>query len=84
MLVPSTFTGWYRKMMKNAETASEMITSRSQPVRSVFARRGFGRKTDELSFGGRSIAVVRRVNFQYSFRSLPREMPKFGLIEEVH
>jgi len=33
MLVPSTFTGWYRKMMKNAETASEMNTSRTQRAR---------------------------------------------------
>ena len=30
MLVPSTFTGWYRKIMMNAEMASEMIKSRSQ------------------------------------------------------
>src|SRR5438309_3369662 len=29
MLVPSTFTGWYRKMMMNAEIASEMMRSRS-------------------------------------------------------
>src|ERR1019366_7993129 len=29
MLVPSTLTGWYRKMMKNAETASEIRMSRS-------------------------------------------------------
>ena len=30
MLVPSTFTGWYRKMMMKAEIASEMIRSRTQ------------------------------------------------------
>ena len=30
MLVPSTFTGWYRKIMMKAEIASEMIRSRSQ------------------------------------------------------
>src|SRR5579864_6096849 len=29
MLVPSTFTGWYRKMIMNAEIASEMMRSRS-------------------------------------------------------
>jgi len=30
MLVPSTFTGWYKKMMMNAEMAREMTRSRSQ------------------------------------------------------
>ena len=30
MLVPSTFTGWYRKMMMKAEMAREMMRSRSQ------------------------------------------------------
>lgn len=30
MLVPSTFTGWYRKMMMKAEISSEMMRSRSQ------------------------------------------------------
>ena len=30
MLVPSTFTGWYRKIMMKAEIASEMIRSRTQ------------------------------------------------------
>jgi hypothetical protein len=29
MLVPSTFTGWYRKMMMKAEIASEITKSRS-------------------------------------------------------
>src|SRR5450755_137879 len=29
MLVPSTFTGWYRKTMKNADTASEIRMSRT-------------------------------------------------------
>jgi len=30
MLVPSTFTGWYKKMMMKQEMASEMIRSRNQ------------------------------------------------------
>src|SRR5437588_11733459 len=30
MLVPSTFTGWYRKMMMKAEIANEMTRSRNQ------------------------------------------------------
>src|ERR1700691_77073 len=30
MLVPSTFTGWYRKIMMNAEIASETSRSRAQ------------------------------------------------------
>src|ERR1700686_1390309 len=30
MLVPSTFTGWYRKMMMNAEIARKMMRSRTQ------------------------------------------------------
>src|ERR1700730_17129876 len=30
MLVPSTFTGWYRKMMMKAEIAREMTRSRTQ------------------------------------------------------
>src|ERR1700747_491953 len=30
MLVPSTLTGWYRKMMMKAEIVNEMIRSRSQ------------------------------------------------------
>jgi len=30
MLVPSTLTGWYKKIMMNAEIASEMTRSRSQ------------------------------------------------------
>src|ERR1700726_4093626 len=30
MLVPSTFTGWYRKMMMKAEIAREMMRSRTQ------------------------------------------------------
>jgi len=29
MLVPSTFTGWYRKMMIKAEIVSEMMRSRN-------------------------------------------------------
>ena len=35
MLVPSTFTGWYRKMMKNAETTSEIRMSRTHPETQV-------------------------------------------------
>ena len=35
MLVPSTFTGWYRKMMMKQEIASEMIRSRSQTDRTI-------------------------------------------------
>jgi hypothetical protein len=44
----------------------------------VFARRGFDRKTDGLWSGLGPIAVFRRMTFQYSFRSLGREMWKFG------
>src|SRR5437016_10209884 len=33
MLVPSTFTGWYRKMMMKAEIASDMNRSRNQTAR---------------------------------------------------
>ena len=33
MLVPSTFTGWYKKIMIKAEIAREMIKSRSQTDR---------------------------------------------------
>src|SRR6202011_2105838 len=41
MLVPSTFTGWYRKMMMKQEIASEMIRSRSQ-TDNTMAREGAG------------------------------------------
>ena len=39
MLVPSTLTGWYRKMMMKQEMASEMIKSRNQ-TDSTIAREG--------------------------------------------
>src|ERR1700739_2610615 len=40
MLVPSTFTGWYRKMMMNADMAREMIRSRSHTPIPVPMRTG--------------------------------------------
>jgi len=40
MLVPSTFTGWYKKMMMKAEIASEMIRSRTQTPSPLVIRGG--------------------------------------------
>src|ERR1700747_788760 len=40
MLVPSTFTGWYRKIMMNAEIAKAMIRSRSHTPTPQLARTG--------------------------------------------
>src|SRR5580700_6068604 len=40
MLVPSTFTGWYRKIMMNAEIAREMTRSRSQTPKPELKRTG--------------------------------------------
>src|SRR5436309_2047173 len=45
MLVPSTFTGWYRKMMMKAEIASEINRSRSQMPKPVRRRKGLARTT---------------------------------------
>src|SRR5665811_21361 len=42
MLVPSTFTGWYRKMMIKAEIASEIIRSRIHTPIPVGTRTGGG------------------------------------------
>jgi len=42
MLVPSTFTGWYKKMMMNAEMAREMTRSRSQTPKLLLNRGGEG------------------------------------------
>src|SRR5450755_3213721 len=42
MLVPSTFTGWYRKIIMNAEIASEMKRSRSQTESTGKVRGGAG------------------------------------------
>ena len=42
MLVPSTFTGWYKKMMMKAEMAREMTRSRSQTPRPLLNRAGDG------------------------------------------
>ncbi len=40
MLVPSTFTGWYKNMMIKAEIASEMIRSRTQTPSPLVIRGG--------------------------------------------
>src|ERR1700676_1808679 len=40
MLVPSTFTGWYRKMMMKAEIAREITRSRTQTPIPVPRRAG--------------------------------------------
>src|SRR5271167_3774443 len=82
MLVPSTLTGWYRKMIKNAETASEMSTSRSQPESMVFSRRECTRKTDGLSSGVELIALFRRIAFQYSLRLWQREIGHLGNLRD--
>src|SRR5271157_4903046 len=71
MLVPSTLTGWYRKMIKNAETASEMSTSRSQPERRELTRRGCAGKADALSSEVGSIAWLD--GLPTSIVSTPRE-----------
>src|SRR4029077_15051086 len=42
MLVPSTFTGWYRKTMMKAEIASEMMRSRTQTESTGIVRDGTG------------------------------------------
>src|SRR5579863_443065 len=47
MLVPSTFTGWYKKTMMKQEIASEMIRSRSH-TDSTIAREGTGEITTTL------------------------------------
>ena len=41
MLVPSTFTGWYKKMMMKAEMASETSRSRAQTAITGSGRGGF-------------------------------------------
>src|SRR5208283_2529067 len=84
MLVPSTLTGWYRKMMKNAETASEMSTSRSQPESRVCARRGCAWKADGLSSGVESIVLIRRAAYHYSFKRCCGEMESLGYLRELH
>src|SRR4029077_655332 len=40
ILVPSTFTGWYKKMMMNAEIAREMTRSRSHTPNPELTRTG--------------------------------------------
>ena len=55
MLVPSTFTGWYRKMMMNAEIASEMIKSRSQ-TESIGQARHEAVLAPVAGFGGMRLA----------------------------
>src|SRR5437870_8912345 len=42
MLVPSTLTGWYKKIMMNAEIASDMTRSRSQTEKTGKPRGGTG------------------------------------------
>src|SRR5579864_6290809 len=61
MLVPSTFTGWYRKMMMKAEIASEMMRSRTQTTNPAM-RTGFATgdsaamaATDRAPAGGPSV-----------------------------
>jgi hypothetical protein len=40
MLVPSTFTGWYKKIMMKAEIANEMTRSRSHTAKTGTLRAG--------------------------------------------
>src|ERR1700679_3041764 len=47
MLVPSTFTGWYRKIIMNAEIASETSRSRAQ-----IATTGSGCASDGFASAG--------------------------------
>src|ERR1700745_1902858 len=70
MLVPSTFTGWYRKTMVNARIPREVIRSRSHTANTGAARTG------DLVCGS-SLSICRgwnptsgmRFNFIRSFRA---------------
>src|SRR5512135_1717656 len=49
MLVPSTFTGWYRKMMMKAEMASEITRSRTHAE---------SKGRPQVGGGGRAVQVL--------------------------
>ncbi len=65
MLVPSTFTGWYRKMMMNAEIASEMTRSRTQTPKDGAVFRAF--LAGSLTPGGLPVADILSLILYSSF-----------------